>query len=49
MQINDGLFEDYIHECYLPVKVIRLRKDELLGQTSDVEIYLKDKLKGFLK
>lgn len=50
VQINDGVFEDYIETEYSgTVKVIRLRKDELLGQTSDVEIYLKQELKGFLK
>lgn len=49
-QINDGVFKSFIEEKYKgTVTLIRLRKDELLGQTSDVEIYLKDKLKGFLK
>lgn len=50
VQINDGIFEQYIQETYNDtVKVIRLRKEEVLGQTSDVEIYLKKELKGFLK
>lgn len=47
---NDGVFKSFIEEKYKGyVTLIRLRKDELLGQTSDVEQYLKKELKGFLK
>jgi len=49
-QKNDGVFEDFIREKYEGVvKVIRLQKVECLGETKDVETYLKDELKGFLK
>jgi hypothetical protein len=49
-QKNDGVFKDFINEKYdRVVRVIRLQKVECLGQTADVEKYLKDELKGFLK
>lgn len=49
-QINDGIFESFIEEQYDGiVKVIRLKKVECVGETKDVETYLKAELKGFLK
>jgi very-short-patch-repair endonuclease len=49
VQINDGIFETFIEEEYSgTVKVIRLRKDELLGNTKDVEEYLRDELAEWL-